>query len=216
MKTNQKGKWTLEEIKKGLDEYFTKYHAYPTTNDFDKVNFLPSSRLIQRNFGGIVELKKLLKINDTKDCSRGTYRSNIAKIVYNESVKSEYDFYKFLISLIPEVNVHEHKILRSGHICCDFFVYTSDDTGFAIDIFYAKDIFSLCGVINIKNKRYGGLNFPIYFVLVGNNLIDQKDIDAMIKNKKNILHDNIHVMNDKTFKVFIKNKYNCPTGKIMK
>ena len=182
-KDNAKGRWTIDKIEKGILEFFDRYHKYPTTLDFDKVDFLPSSRLIQRNFGGIVKLKEVLKINDVKNCSKGEYRSKIAKAIYNESVEYEQIFYKFLITKFPEISVHEHKILRPGHICCDFFIYTSTNKGFAIDIFYAKDTFSLTGVVNIKCKRYATLNFPIYFILVGNNFIKQCDIDVLLYNK---------------------------------
>ncbi len=199
-KDNAKGRWTIDKIEKGILEFFDRYHKYPTTLDFDKVDFLPSSRLIQRNFGGIVKLKEVLKINDVKNCSKGEYRSKIAKAIYNESVEYEQIFYKFLITKFPEISVHEHKILRPGHICCDFFIYTSTNKGFAIDIFYAKDTFSLTGVVNIKCKRYATLNFPIYFILVGNNFIKQCDIDVLLYNKKNMLPNNIKVITEEEFK----------------
>ncbi len=195
--------WTINEIEIGIKIYFDKYGRYPTTHDFDTVDFLPSSRLIQRKFGGIIKLKETLNLDDIKDHSSGECRSNMAKIMYSEAVEYESAFYKFLISKIPEVRVHEHKILRPGHICCDFFIYTSDTDGLAIDIFYAKDLFSLSRVISIKNKRYVGLNFPVYFVLVGNDGIKQKDINSLVSNRKIPLEKNIKIVTEINFKDFV-------------
>ena len=162
---------------------------------------MPTSRLIQRNFGGIVKLREVLGLDTPKDYTKGSRRSVVAKDMYARSVEFEEQFYKYLISKIPEVRVHEHKILRPGHVCCDFFVYNKLGTsGVAIDIFYAQDIFSLIRIINIKEKRYVNLPFSVYFVLIGNNLITQADIDLRMSNKKNQLFRNVMVVNESLFK----------------
>jgi len=202
-KRNTPGKWPIEAIRTGMEKYKEIYSHYPHTLDFDKVDFLPSSKLIQRNFGGIVKLKELLGLDCDKDGTKGEYRSNIARRTWNDAVGYEQQFYEFLISKKPEISVHEHKILRPGNICCDFFVYTSDREGFAIDIFYAQDLFSLSRIVYLKNKRYNKLNFPVYFVLVGNDLIKQNDIDMLINNRKNPIGSNIKVLTECSFKILM-------------
>lgn len=176
--------WSLEKLRIGLEKYKEIYHKYPSTLDFDKVDFLPSSRLIQRNYGGIVRLKEELELDCVTDYTRGEYRSKVARKTWNDAIDYECDFYNFLIAKIPEIQVHEHKILRPGHICCDFFIYTSNNGGFAIDIFYAQDLFSLSRVLNIKHKRYCELKILVYFVLVGNESIKQDEIDKIVNNCK--------------------------------
>lgn len=196
-------KWTLEDIRIGIEHYKSIFGNYPSTLDFDKVDYLPSSRLIQRNFGGIIKLRELLGLNTAADYTKGEYRSVIASKTYKNSIKYEEEFYNYLISKIPEISVHEHKILRPGNICCDFFIYTDQKNGIVIDIFYAQDIFSLARIIIIKTKRYIGLKYPIYFVLVGNRAIPQHQIDMLVKNKKILLPYNINIITEDEFKVYI-------------
>lgn len=183
-----------------MEEYKQKFFKYPSTLDFDKVDFLPTSRYIQRNFGGIVKLRGLLKLDAISDYTKGEYRSCIAKAGYHRAVKYEEVFYNYLISKIPEVQVHEHKIIRPGNICCDFFIYTNSQQGIAIDLFYAQDIFSLARVINIKLKRYSNLKISVYFILIENLILSQDQIDLLMQNRKLLLPKNIKVITEKLFK----------------
>ncbi|OHA45886.1 MAG: hypothetical protein A3A80_04405 [Candidatus Terrybacteria bacterium RIFCSPLOWO2_01_FULL_44_24] len=45
--------WDLEKIKQGFDLFYKENGRYPTTFDVDDYKYLPSSRQIQRNFGGL-------------------------------------------------------------------------------------------------------------------------------------------------------------------
>lgn len=69
-----------------------------------------------------------------------------------------------------------------------------------IDLFYAVDMHSFQGIINIKRKTYTPVHFPIYFILVGNNSISQDEIDALIAKRKIPLQGNIKVLTEKLFK----------------
>jgi hypothetical protein len=116
-------------------------------------------------------------------------------------VDQEESFYNYLTSKIPEIHIHEHKILRPGHICCDFFVYTSASYGFAIDIFYANDLFNLSRIITNKARRYSTLKtLPVFFVLVGNPEINQEQVNIMVNNKKDKLLPNTRVYTDEFFR----------------
>lgn len=203
-KPNTRNVWNLENIKESVEKYKAMYQKYPSTLDFDKVDFLPSSRLIQRNYGGIVKLKQLLHLDDIHDFTKGEYRSKVASTMYKNAVDLEESFYNYLTSRMPEINIHEHKILRPGHICCDFFVYTSANSGFAIDIFYAGDLFNLSRIITNKAKRYSTLGtLPVFFVLVGNVEINQDHVDIMVNNKKDKLLPNIKVCTEEFFKDYV-------------
>lgn len=194
-------KWTIEQVKAGL-EYFKDLNGrYPSANEIDNFEYLPSSRSIQRSLGGLEKVRNVLGFDlSLTNLTKGTIRSEKAKTTYFNAVNYEEIFYNYLIKNVPEVNVHEHKILRPGHICCDFFIYTSNNDGFAIDIFYAQDIFTLARTVNIKFKRYKDLKYQVYFVLVGNNNISQHQLDAVITNKKLAWPKNIKLLAEKTFK----------------
>lgn len=148
-----------------------------------------------------MSLRKLLGFKEELiDHTKGPLRSVKAKLMYANAVDYETEFYKYLITKLPEVRVHEHKILRPGHVCCDFFIYTSNNNGYAIDIFYAQDLFTLQRIIRIKYLRYSEIKFKVYFVVVGNNSIKQGEIDLLLKNRKIKLPDHIVVTTESDFK----------------
>lgn len=210
-KVKNNKKWTVEMIELGLEEYKKQHGRYPSTLDFDKVSYLPTSRMIQRNFGGIVALKKKLKPDAIHDYTKGAYRSKVASDIFRSAQKSEEQFYRYLTSLVEEVRVHEHKVLRPGVICCDFFIYTSAKDGFVIDIFYAQDMQSLTRIVHQKGKRYSGLPYKVYFVIVGNESITQNQIDYAMTRRKILLNKNIEVKSEKIFKEFLVRTLNRKT-----
>ncbi len=201
-KAGKQPKWTLAEISAGL-EYFKELNGrYPSALEIDAFEYLPTSRSLQRTYeGGLVGIRTTLGFEESQlDYTKGALRSEKAKSTYKNAVDYEYDFYAFLISIIPEVQVHEHKILRPGNVCCDFFIYTSGKSGFAIDIFYAQDLQSLRGVVTIKTKRYANVNCKTFFVLVGNHEIPQEMIDSHIANKKDTFPGHLSVLTETNFK----------------
>lgn len=201
--SNKKGKWTLEDIKVGIEYFFKTYGRYPTSHEFDQVEYLPTSRTIQRSHGGLEKIRKTLNLSSTFSYTKGEYRSKKAKAMYSNAIQYEKEFYKFLISKIPEVRVHEHKIIRPGNVCCDFFIYKNSISSFGgivIDIFYAENLRNLMAIIRIKLKRYSSLPFEVYFVLVGNNAIEQASIDFTVNNKKNSIPTHIKIMREDSFK----------------
>lgn len=193
-------KWTLENLRAGLDYFFEINNRYPTVKEVDVFEYLPTSRTIQRSFNGLMELRKTLGLNTPINHSSGVTRSKTAQDADKRAQIYEKEFYNYLISKIPEVRIHEHKIIRPGDTAADFFIYTSDTKGIVIDLFYAVDIYSLCNVVNIKFKKYSSVEFPVYFVLVGNEKITQEIIDQKIENRKNKLSGHIRVLTEESFK----------------
>ena len=191
--------WSLENLKDGLQYFFDKNNRYPSVKEVDTFEYLPTGRTIQRTFGGIVELRRVLGLNTSLNFSSGEMRSNTARVADTRARQYEERFYFELISKIPEVRVHEHKIIRPGDTAADFFVYTSDNDGIVIDLFYAVDMHSLAGVVNIKMKKYLNVKQNVYFVLVGNDDISQRQIDEKIYNRKNKLPEHIKVLTEKNF-----------------
>jgi hypothetical protein len=199
--------WTLEELGIGLEHYKELYGKYPSAEEIDKFEFLPSSKSIQRSHGGLVAVRTKLGFEDSLiDHTKGPVRSEKAKTMYKNGTDYEFTFYKFLVNLIPEVRVHEHKILRPGGVCCDFFIYTSQSSGFAIDIFYAQDISSLQKQVRIKTLRYKNVSYETYYVLVGNESITQEEINSMLNNRKSFLPQHITVLTEVKFKMILNQK----------
>lgn len=199
-KNSKDNLWNIENIRDGFSYFFDIYGHYPTSQEVDSFDFLISSRQIQRSFGGVVKIRKQLNLKAPKDYTKGRIRSDIAGIADKRAKEYEEEFYSFLISRLDEVRVHEHKIIRPGNICSDFFIYTSGKSGVVIDLFYAADFHSFKGVINIKTKRYLPVKFPVYFVLVKDSLIDQRQIEQIILNKKILMPSHISVITELSFK----------------
>ncbi len=191
-------KWTLENIKSGINRFFIENKKYPTARDFDKTDYLPPARTIQRNFGGLERIRGLLIPDSPKNFTVGETRSRVSKDSKIRSYEHEGVFYNFLLSKVPEVRVHEQKRLRPGNIASDFFVYINDNSGFAIDIFHSSDRFNTIGILNIKIKRYRNLSMSIVFIVMGN--FTQDELDLLLKNKKNKLPGNISLYTNKYFK----------------
>lgn len=176
------------------------YGKYPTSKEVDTFDYLPTRKTLERSFGGMVKIREILGLDTPSDYRTGTTRSKIAADADKRAKKYELEFYNFLTSKVPEVRVHEHKIIRPGNTAADFFVYTTDTAGIVLDLFYAMDMHSLVGVVNIKYRKYLDVKFPVYFILVGNEQIIQEEIDQKIKNRKNQLPNNIQVLTEKGFK----------------
>lgn len=192
--------WTKTQVLAGLEHFYELYKRYPTAREIDAFEYLPSSRSIQRQFGGLVVLRSELIPNSHSSFTRGVYRSARAKESWHRAAKYEEEFYHFLCQCFDTVAIHEHKVMRPGNISSDYYIYFDENNGVVIDLFYAKDLFSLSNVVNIKLKRYANLPYETYFVLVGNGSIMIDDIQKMIANRKIPLPSQISVDTEQNFK----------------
>jgi len=192
--------WTKDQILAGLQHFYSINKRYPTALEIDDFEYLPSSRSIQRTYGGLVALRKELIPESYSDYTQGKYRSSIAKETWYRATKYEEEFYDFLCSHFDSVAIHEHKIMRPGNISSDYYVYLDEDNGVVIDLFYAKDIHSLRGVLNIKKNRYQSLPYKTIFVLVGNDELGVDVIRKLVQRRKIPLPSNILVDSEANFK----------------
>ncbi len=53
-------KWTVNKIRDGFEKFYELHSRYPTAHDIDDFHLLPSSRQIQRKFGGLTNLRKVI------------------------------------------------------------------------------------------------------------------------------------------------------------
>jgi hypothetical protein len=194
-----KGMWTLEQIRAGFAKFYQEYKRYPTALEIDAYEFLPSSRSLQRSYGGLVSIRQRLFPNEIHNFTTGEYRSKVASSTYRRAQDYEETFYDKLCEHFEPIAIHEHKVVRPGRVTSDFYIYHDDNSGVCLDLFYAKDMFSVAGVINIKIRRYAVLQCPVVFVLLHDGSLSQARLDAYLVNRKTLLPDNIKVITEEAF-----------------
>ena len=193
-------KWDLNKIKCGLEEFYKLNKRYPSALEIDGYPPLPSSRQIQRRFGGLKELRKLLGLPDGDlDHTKGKIRSNVAKIIGERGKSFEKEIYAFLVNKFGEIFVHQQKPFNNYKSRADFFIFAKDYK-FGIDVFYPKDLHSFVCCVNIKEKIYINPDFDMIFLSI-NPDINQSLINAFIdRRRNNTLHK---VMDFDEFKKYI-------------
>jgi hypothetical protein len=85
-------RWNLQNLKDGFEYFFELYNRYPTVKEIDTFEYLPTSRTIQRSFGGLMSLRKELGLDSPTNFSSGVTRSNKAREVDKRAKKYEEDF----------------------------------------------------------------------------------------------------------------------------
>lgn len=173
-------KWTIEKIKSGFEQFYKENGRLPTAPEIDSLPYLPSSRQIQRGFGGLERLRKKLGYEQT-NFGRGIFRSNIATKSNKQGRDSEIKLEKILKEKFHEVFVHTEKIFDDTKNRVDFYIY-SPDGNFGIDIFHTGTMRDLQKNINLKINKYKKFPETLYFV-VDSKEFTQEMLDASIKNK---------------------------------
>lgn len=200
---NQKP-WKLEELRAGLENFYTKNGRYPTALEVDASPYLPSARTIERSFGGIVELRKTLGLDTQTDLREGAHSSNRASMIGRRAHQVEQEVYIFLEGRFGKQFVHrEYFFLDDKRTRADFFVYDKTN-GFCVDVFYPSDKRNLTGCLNSKLAKYQGpqMNqYPVIFLQMNKGL-DQPMLDALIKNKKKKLLVGHYLFSWDSFKEF--------------
>jgi len=125
--------WDKQSIQDGFDRFRREHGRLPTAPELDDTPYLPSSRQIQRAFGGLVSLRKELGYLDT-NFGVGAFRSDIARTIGPRGRKAELSLQQELISHFHEVFVHVEKPFSSYRNRLDFYVYAPDGN-FGVDVF---------------------------------------------------------------------------------
>ncbi len=209
-------KWTQENIRLGVNMFFEEFNRYPTAEDFDNSKYLPSARQIQRAFGGLVNLRKLLKL-DIIDYGSGDSRSKQSSEIGERGKEAERIMESILINHFGEHFVHVEKPLYkyvkdlelyngAGKARSDFFVYHSGGV-FCVDVFVARNMFTLKRIINIKAQNYQGLSLDVFLVLADGGVpcqISNFEIIKYCKNKTKQLDRNVVAVDSESFIKYIK------------
>lgn len=196
--------WDLEELRAGLENFYEKNERYPTASEVDAHPYLPSARSVERSFGGLVELRKVLGLDTQADFREGAHSSERAYKINARAHKNEQEVYKFLEERFGKHFVHrEYFFLDDKRTRADFFVYDKT-SGFCVDVFYPSDRRNLIGCLNSKLAKYQGpqMNqYPVIFLQM-NKELDQSILDTLVKNKEKKLLAGHRLLSWGSFKEF--------------
>lgn len=204
--------WDEDAIKAGFEIFFSEHGRLPTAPEIDSLDYLPSSRQIQRKFGGLESLRDKLGYKDIH-FGKGDFRKEIALKSNKRGRDAEIELEKLLREKFNDVFVHTEKIFDETKSRVDFYVYCPEGN-FGIDIFTTSTFKDLQKNVNIKIDKYHNFEENLYFLVEG-NAFDQKTLDDYTSAKKKGLPSKTRIVNIETLLEIIKNKtaYIDPTNK---
>jgi len=201
-------KWTIEKIKDGFNKFYRKYRRYPTAHEIDAFEDLPSSRQIQRKFGGLPKLRKDLALDGPHDFTKGSYSRARAKKINKRGHVYEEEVYSYLMSVFGKEFIHrEYFFIDDKRTRTDFFIYHKDGN-FSVDVFYPETYKTLIGCLNSKMRSHKSeimIDYPVIFLMMNSN-IGMDEIEKAVRQKKNSLLKHQSVMSFNQCKVFCSTK----------
>jgi len=197
--------WPLQRIQEGLKRFHREHGRYPTATEFDTYEYLPRAKTVERRFGGLVALRKQLKLGTESDFRTGSHSSKRAHAINKRAHEQERVVYDFLVKRFGKEFVHREYFFTDDHRTrADFFVYDRAK-GFCVDVFYPASLHNLTGCLNIKLTKYAGpkglLPYPTIFLQM-NEAMDQQTLNDFITRKKRGLAKDQYLMAWKGFVEF--------------
>lgn len=203
-----KPQWTMEQIREGFERFRIERGRLPIAPEIDKLDYLPSSRQIQRKFGGLEQLRKVLGYEDTH-FGKGSFRSEIATRSGIRGRDTELMLEKILREKFGEVFVHTERIFDDSKNRVDFFIY-SPDGNFGVDVFFTETMKDLQKNINLKIDKYRKFPHKLYLT-VGTNIFSQTELDAYSDLKRKALPTtDTRIVNLQTLASLIKEMHAYP------
>lgn len=196
--------WTIKKIKIGFEKFISANGHLPKAREIDELGYLPSSRYIQKRFGGLEFLRNELGYTDSH-FGKGAHRSDIARITGEKGRQLELDFGIELQQLFNANCIDVEKSF-DGKKRVDFYIHTPTGN-FGIDIFNAETIQTMQSSINIKLKKYSQFTEPLYITVI-NADIKQRDINEYVARRKNPLPANINLATLPALRKFLQSKQN--------
>lgn len=179
----------LNIIKEEFENFFKEKGRYPTTQEIDQSKVMPSSRSMQRRFGGVKKVRELLGL-PIHDYTKGESRSAKAKLCMERGSATEDKCLEILTTRFPIQTIHQQAGFGDS-FRTDFLIYNKTKN-FYIDVFYTENVNNLNSILNIKFHKYSIIkDFPVLFVCEG---LLSEDIKYKTKNKKNYFPENFQVI----------------------
>ncbi len=198
-------RWKLAEVQAGLQHFYKEHGRYPTAAEIDAYSYLPSTRSIERSFGGLVPMRKTLKLAGNHDFRAGEHSSKRAHMILARAHTTEAEVYAFLCKRFGREFVHREYLFTDDHRTrADFFVYDTEK-GFCVDVFYPASRRNLSGCLNIKLKKFRNVTthmpYPIIYLQM-NPDITMHTISAILERKTQPLPKGQDLMCWNAFKEF--------------
>ncbi len=189
-------KWTLNDLKEGIDRFYKEKGRFPTVSDLDNIDYLPSSRWIQYKFGGMIQVRRDLGYDDSH-LGVGKYRTKIALQVNKDSLDVEYSIERILVDKFGEPFVHVQKRVGNDRNRVDFYVYTASGD-FGVDVTNVTGHFrNVQTNTNVKIAKYKNLDIKLYIVV--NADYSQDKIDKWLIRKVKPLPENWKILTKASF-----------------
>lgn len=203
----RKEAWTPELIRRGFELFYAEHGRYPTAHEIDAYEGLPSSRQLQRKYGGLPALRESLGLKGPTDFTKGEYRSKTALQINERGFKVERKVYDALVSRFGREFVHREYFFNDDkRTRTDFYVY-ADASNFMVDVFFPKDRFNLIGCLNSKLKTYKAVNHFIKektIFLMMNEAITEQEITEILSRRKSPLAPNQSILTYRQFESFFR------------
>lgn len=198
-------RWTLDVIKAGIDRFVDEHGHFPTAWDFDKVDYLPSARQIQRMHGGLEQLRIQLGIAET-NYTKGDLRRLRSSEGMSRGTQAEDDLEILLIKKFGEPFVHTQKRYYKDHRNrYDFFIYYRHGY-LGVDIFTTARPEYIGPNIRHKIAKYKNVprETPIWFVAVVPNCDDAAIQKGAQSARELLTMPNVHVGSLTQFLAYIE------------
>jgi len=169
---------TFGNLKNGFLSFYNEFDRYPSAIEIDNYKNLPTSRTIQRSWGGLETLRQAMNLEIT-NYTKGEIRSKKSAQIGLRGLDEENKLELILQEYFGEIFVHSQK--RINQVRADFFIFTPNGN-FAIDIFYFENKNSFNSDLNLKLKTYKDYPYPVIYLPV-NPLFASETINNWVKNK---------------------------------
>ena len=173
--------WTIENIKIGLDRFISESGHLPTAYEVDDCPYLPSSRQIQRRFGGLSKLREQLGY-DQIHLGRGSNRGDSSRKTGLRGGNAEDELEKLLVAKFGELFVQSEKRFGVKRNRIDFLIYAKNAL-IGIDVFATDEKRTIIKNVAVKIPKY--ISFPSHiplFFVVWSDAISDDEITNAVKN----------------------------------
>lgn len=188
--------YTQQEIINGLLQLTKELAHEPTAHEIDVCTYLPTSRQIQRRYGGLPAIRQAAGLTIT-DHTRGKTRTIMANFVNDRANKYHLEYvnkmitkhhdYENLSTLVVREYAYQQWIPSEGYyknIASDVAIVDSKTKHVTLfDFFYPKDKYSFSGCVRMKRSKLRkhpvslspGYTHKVVFVCM-NTLFTQEEI----------------------------------------